>query len=82
MDRQKSAARPEADSDEDEVPLAVSLYDNGGVNASPVSDDVALTHEESHKVQPVPATIITGCLGAGELDLTYSLASTAQMATS
>jgi hypothetical protein len=69
MDGNTGSQYFDPDSDEDEAPMAVTLDTHGDPCPSAISTCEVSTHEESHKTKPVPATIITGCLGAGELIL-------------
>ena len=60
------ATKYASDCDEEEAPLAVSLEGHGELSTRIASGTEVVAYVEECKASPVPATIITGCLGAGK----------------
>ncbi|BDA44245.1 probable COBW domain-containing protein 1 [Coccomyxa sp. Obi] len=63
-----------SDCDEEEAPpLAVSLDGHGELSTQIESENEVVAYVNEDKSSPVPATIITGCLGAGKTTLVHSI---------
>lgn len=63
----ESATNNAFDCDEEEAPLAVSLEVHSEPSTQITSGKEVIASVDEYKDSPVPATIITGCLGAGKL---------------
>lgn len=57
----------ERDSDDDEAPCAVSLSAHDDTSTELAVEYGALSHKDFYRSKPAPATIVTGCLGAGDI---------------